>query len=107
MKTPSKHSECICKIVWATGEGKIVTYGDISKKVYGSPKGEQGVASAIKAKSRTMPNKFPWWRVVNKELKPTSATPAGAEKDARQLLKKGRVCFRHDGSVNRKHRRSF
>jgi len=74
--------------------GKVITYGDISKEVYGHHNAGQAVASAIRKVAKDDPNTFPWWRVVNKEWMPTQART-----DSRERLVKEEVLFNIDGSV--------
>ena len=57
--------------------GKVVTYGDISRKVYGNAWRGRAVGAVIRAKARE-PG-FPWWRVVNRKLHPTRAMEGARE----------------------------
>lgn len=74
--------------------GTVITYGDISREVYGRPDEGLAVASAIKKVARVDPETFPWWRVVNQKWMPTQ-TPPGA----RERLAAEGVEFTTDGLV--------
>ena len=72
--------------------GKVVTYGDISREVFGNARGGRAVGAAIRAKARE-PG-FPWWRVVDRKLHPTRAMEG-----ARKKLEDEGIEFCEDGSV--------
>ena len=82
----------ISTIVRNLQRGKVVTYGDISRRVYGNTGRGRAVGATIRAKAQE-PG-FPWWRVVNRKLHPTQAM-----KDGRRKLEDEGVEFCEDGSV--------
>ena len=94
----SKAAEILKYVYDYLPEGKVITYGDISKKVYGKTGRELAVVSSIKAETNRN-DEFPWWRVVNKKLEPTKKP-----KGARERLENEGVSFLKDNSVDPKHR---
>ena len=90
----------ILRIVRDLPSGTVVTYGDISREVYGHTKAGPAVGAVIKAETDNAerdgtPGGFPWWRVVSKGLRPHG--------DAREWLAREGVTLRPDGSVHPKH----
>ena len=80
-------------IVRSLRSGSVVTYRDISRKVYCHNWGTRGVAGAIKYGAKDP--EFPWWRVVNK-----TRFPPREKKGARKKLEDEGVEFCKDGSVD-------
>jgi len=65
----------ILRIVRDLPSGKVVTYGDVSREVYGHTGAGQAVGQVIRAETDNAerdgtPESFPWWRVVSKGLCP-------------------------------------
>ncbi len=81
-------------IVRSLSSGTVVTYGDISCRVYGHAKGGPAVAEAIK---KAQDPEFPWWRVVNDARHPTQEMEG-----TRERLEEEGIEFRKDGSVKRR-----
>jgi len=88
----------IRKIVYGLPKGWVATYGEIAEAVYGAKDAALGVASAIRKEAGTS-DCFPWWRVVDRNLK-----PAAARTDARKRLEAEGVTFRGN-AVHPRHRR--
>ena len=76
-------------------KGKVVTYGEISERVFGHRDAGPAVGQAIKAHEGV--DGFPWWRVVNSNWVPSRG---GQDKELRPEI----VCFDPDGRVNRSYR---
>jgi len=85
-------------IVYGLPKGWVVTYGDIAADVYGTSQWGQAVGAAIRKEAETS-DRFPWWRVVDRNLKPTAART-----DARKRLEAEGVTFRGN-AVHPRHRR--
>ena len=84
------NNDRVVRIVKKLEKGKVVTYGDISKAVYGHRKAGTAVGQAIKREAECN-DKFPWWRVCFKGLRPKDG--------AQEHLKKDGVGFLADGTV--------
>ncbi len=82
-------------VVKSLRPGKVVTYGDISEKVFGNTGGGRAVGSAIDA--WVQEPEFPWWRVVDKDR-----FPPRKKKGARKKLEDEGIEFCKDGSVKRR-----
>ncbi len=89
----------IVSIVACIPRGGAITYGDISGRVYGHRRAAPSVAAAIGRATRSQPDVFPWWRVVNRYWKPTRKPPG-----ARERLAAEGVSFTDDGAVERAYR---
>ncbi len=77
-------------------QGTVVTYGDISREVFGHAGAGPAVGQVIRAETDNAerdgrPGTFPWWRVVGKGLRP--------HEGAGEWLMKEGVTLRPDGSV--------
>ncbi|MCY4303637.1 MAG: MGMT family protein [Aestuariivita sp.] len=94
MMNQKDRSQYILNLVKEIDYGTVRTYGDIANEVYGDPASARGVASAIKKKAQIDCKNFPWWRVVDRKLKPTQAKPG-----ARELLEDEGVNFTQNGEV--------
>ncbi len=88
------------RIVRRTRPGTVVTYGDVSREVFGHTQAGRRIGQVIRAETDSAerdgrPGSFPWWRAVYKGLRPHG--------DAGETLGKEGVSFRPDGSVDPKH----
>lgn len=98
MKDARESAERTREIVRQLPKGFVVTYGDISNRIYGNRSGGQAVAAAVEAGAREDPREFPWWRVVNADLKPTSA-----RSEARRHLEEEKIRILQNGTVDPRH----
>ena len=90
----------ILRIVRRLRPGTVVTYGDVSREVYGHTKAGPAVGQVIRAETDNAerdgrPGSFPWWRVVSKGLRPHEGADGW-------LAREG-VTLRPGGSVHPKH----
>lgn len=95
-KVPRADSDCVGRIVRDIPCGKVVTYGDISKAVYGHPKASKAVGQCIAREAAKDRNGFPWWRVCFNGLKPKND-------EARKYLEQEGVKFSTNGAACSQH----